>query len=773
MSFTVSQTFLRGFLIPAAILKNWAWVCAVVWLGAGAIAEGNVAGDPDIQQLKRRTTARVKDRLQPLLDRYCRASCQIVHTQVDVAERVAHSDEMGFEGLAENSLEPIHEVKHVFVTVQIDKRVSTRNRERLDRIITSHLGHMSTKVHVHWLPLEVPRIGASEAASEALKERVIGRVSKSIYQVINTYCPNTCILSSIIVDGQMVTPDQVLSLKDSEYVADHAAQAFMKLDAVSVELTIDRNLGEDARNQILELMRAKTRFYHNVEYFVETPRFPESFERKRERQIKDSDDPYGLDKLRHMLTLFRDLAGTKEIISNSTQTSDSKLNELNSSSSLSDSQEQTNWPLMAVVLLVLGLAGTAIAARIAGARRDAQLLSIAGDGGGFGASGTRPESSSQDHRLVDGGADDSMDGLKKNYMADQLKRELTELFIEHPKVAKETFARLLLEEGVEETAKYVHIFGKVVVFELLDDPSLQRRLYELSDYYHKSSFDFDIDEQLRLLNALKTRVTANEIRVLTTNTTDQFDFLTRLDPTQIFNLVKDEGPHVQSIVMTQLSPKRRRSVFDMFTGQPKMVLLKQLSSVDAIPKEYLMNVAKALGKKVLAKPEFDTQNLRSSDILLDLLEKASLAEQRELMASLGEGNQDAARAIKSKLVTVQMLPYLKDGHLLELVLGLNQDDLTSFLAGCPSDIRRLLLSHAPPELAESWIEELENIVSIDESKYRLVELAIHGKIRQLAANGAINILDINDMIFALPEASGAAVDAGPARDLVRGDQVVA
>ena len=61
----------------------------------------------------------------------------------------------------------------------------------------------------------------------------------------------------------------------------------------------------------------------------------------------------------------------------------------------------------------------------------------------------------------------------------------------------------------------------------------------------------------------------------------------------------------------------------MFEGGAKISLMNELCRADAIPKEYLQNVAVGLAKKVRSKPEFDTQSLRSSDIILELLEKSS------------------------------------------------------------------------------------------------------------------------------------------------------
>ena len=58
-----------------------------------------------------------------------------------------------------------------------------------------------------------------------------------------------------------------------------------------------------------------------------------------------------------------------------------------------------------------------------------------------------------------------------------------------------------------------------------------------------------------------------------------------------------------------------------------------------------------------------------------------------------------------------------------------------------------MVSKAPEELAESWLEDLQNMRRLDEQNYRLVEMKVLSKIRSLANNGVINLLDINDMIF--------------------------
>lgn len=704
-----------------------------------------IANPANYDRLKQQATHQVRNKVVPLLYQYCGTSCQIIDVDVVINEKIPEIEDLGFESTVDLKKNQEYFVENVIVNVQVDQRITQDNIEKLRAILKNHLKHIGLSVQVNLIAVDLPSINQTASLGEVLRRKVQRQVEAAANKVVQKYCPDQCILSDVKVLGNLITPDEAANYDPAEIVKTESNHTVMLLEQVQILITLDERMSEAERENIIEVLRAKTRFVRPIEIEATVTAFPRSFEEKQRRRNLEADDPYGLERLRRMLTLFRDLAGTKEIISN-TQSSDRATSE--SAYDSQNSSEEGNWFVYTVALLLIAGIIFFVMARFNKASQDAKVLMAGMDGHGRGQVGAG-QAGELSHGLAKGGSlDFDSKEIQEKLLLQELKDELIKIFVNAPKVAKETFSRILQEEGVEETAKYVHIFGKIVIFELLSDPNLQKNLYELSEYYHKSKFDFTIEQEIELLQALKTKVTANEIRVLAKKNIDQFDFLLKLDAQQIFELMADEKSQVQSIILTQVAPKKRRAVFDMFEGKAKVDLMNELCKADAIPREFLYNVALALSKKVLSKPEFDTQSLRASDIILDLLEKSSLAEQKVLMRSLNQSNADAAKAIKLKLVTIETLPYLKDGHLLEMVLGLERESLLNFLGGAPEHIKDLLLSHAPEELSESWREDLENIVSVEEAAYRREEIKIIGRIRQLASNGAISLLEINELIFA-------------------------
>jgi flagellar motor switch protein FliG len=747
------------------IFERITFIAALFMIGLPALAQVNTPGS--YEKIRQETEYRVKNKVNPLLLQYCKDSCQIISVGVEIDETVSDSDDLGFEGVSGSDLSDNLFVNKVQVEVQVDDRVTQINRKRLKNIIQNHLRHVGLTTDIVWRPVTLPQIGQSAAMEEQLKRKLRTKVGGALDRVIENYCPEDCVLSQIAVDGHLITPDESSDYEARELIRDKSGRGILKIDQVDAEISMNESVQEDVRFKINNLFKVRTRFASPVDIDVQVSEFPESYSKKKARERASSEDPFGLDKLRRTLKMFRELAGTKEILTTTTTSTNSSsknsnnLKENVNSSSVDKNSEATlnnssgtsimEYALYGgAIILLLGVIAFVIL-KFAGANRDAKIMMDQLVSNGNRGEANQGEGLGKIDGASSGMGEEARKALAMRIKIQEIREELIKLFVEAPKVAKETFTRLIQEEGVEETAKYVSIFGHLVIFELLADPNLQRELYELSEYYHKSEFDFETEEEFQLMTTLKTKVTASEIKVMSRKQMDKFDFLTKLDASQIFNLIDDEKPQLQGIVLTQLDHRRRRAVFDMYHGQKKTDLMRELCKADAIPKEYLSNVAQALHKKVTTRPEFDTENLRASDILLDLLEKADLVEQRTLMADLMNTNPEAARTIKLKLVTVEMLPYLKDGHMLEIIMGMEREDLLTFLGGTREHICSLLLSKAPEELAESWEEDLENIHSVEEQNYRLVEMKILSRMRNLASNGAISLLDINTMIFGTPD----------------------
>ncbi len=199
-----------------------------------------------------------------------------------------------------------------------------------------------------------------------------------------------------------------------------------------------------------------------------------------------------------------------------------------------------------------------------------------------------------------------------------------------------------------------------------------------------------------------------------------------------------------------------------------MRLMTELSRIDYLPRDFIYNVAQALKRKRRENPRLNTEALPGSDVLLTLLERSGRDMARTVIRNLELANPESARSIKNKLVTLDTLKYLRDGQLLEVVLSLKHDELLLFLKGAPEDVRRSILTKAPRDLAGDLEEELVNVAEVHREHFHNLERKVLNRMKVMANDGLINLIDTNDRMLAEAAGSGPKVaDSGTGDDPTR------
>ena len=344
-----------------------------------------------------------------------------------------------------------------------------------------------------------------------------------------------------------------------------------------------------------------------------------------------------------------------------------------------------------------------------------------------------------------------------------LRDELTQSFIAQPKVARDVFSRVLREDGVEFAAKCVSVLGEILVYDLMSDDDVKKEVALLAEYIHVNAPVVGDSEQLSVLRSLKFKMTAGKMRQMIQKNKDMFDFLKSYSARRIYDLLAEESARSQAVVLTQLPAEKRRAVFELFEGQLKTELLRELCVKESLPREYLFNIALALKRKSDRAGSSDGEMLGGADVIIDLMERGDRESQNEMMENLDNTNQELARQVRSRLVSVETLYFLSDGLLLEIFLSLDPQVMMTFLAGTRDRVRQLVLNKAPEEVASDWTESASSVRGMDGESFRLAEMQVLGKIRAFAASGLINLAEINETMY--PRSSVSERELGSRENL--------
>lgn len=724
--------------------------------------------DPSVESIEREAEREVELIVEPLIKKYCHESCKILGVKSKVKLEEAEEMAPGFDDVTpENALS--YQPDSVTVNILVDELVGEVTLSNIFGIIQEHLSEFDYPVFLKEKRRKFPQPLSSTRKIAEIRSEIIHDFKTNIEDLYRDYCPKQCLLSDLEV---IVSP---VNLEEAQYGSTgeffQKGDTAVRINKIAATMLFDHTLTPAEQKTILEMARLKSNNFKNVFLEAKSMKFPHpdlfneqygiagygkadrslSSESKKnvERKSKLESQSTSLNSKKSQENIEKNKnVTTSQAFNKAEERNESyqrfeKIERVESGDAVQKELKRLSiWGLIFACSIIALLVFVAIAAFAQRSR------ATKGEEGGihkilqsFTQNPFQPDKHEKSEPKTSG------EKISIRYEIDRLIDELGTLFAEHPKVAKTAFSRILTDEGIEVTAAYIHIFGEGIVLDLLKDPSLQTDINELMEFYAKNEIDLDDQEKLELLKSLHNRAIASKLLVLGNRSSNLFEFLSEMDGMQIIELIQNESLTVKAIVMTQVDSQKRNYIYSQLDDRTKNKLLSELSRIDHLPKNYIFNVSNALKRKRQENPRLNTEALPGSEVLVGLLEKAPFNRQQSIIRELEISNPETARHVKSKLVSVDTLRFLRDSHLLEVVLGLKHEELLAFLKGAPEAIRQTIFDKSPRDLAAEIQDELTQVSSLNRDSYHLIERKIINRIRMMAKDGVVNLIETNERMF--------------------------
>ncbi|MGK5084520.1 hypothetical protein WDW37_14590, partial [Bdellovibrionota bacterium FG-1] len=578
-------------------LVNLSFALTLATLGLSTSSSaGNNAKYSAVETVQKNTEAQVRRLVEPILDKYCQESCKLlsVNTIVDMAT----PDEVapGFDEVEGTSKAAELAPSSARVKLLIDDKVGPISRQKLTELVQQFLDTLDFPVKIDTQLAHFPQPVGAESRVVELRDKIIRQFRGTMDELFKQFCPEQCLLADFNIVTETVNPEEAQYGKPGEFIQDSGVA--LKIKNITGTILVDEALPPVERNNIVEMAKLKANAYRNVDLVGKTLKFPHPDLMVNSQGLAVARGPRNGSTSEKEKNENRSLASTSDSKEAKTITNESlqKTTATNSNQNSENNLRQERFERIekiervesgdavqvelqkfkvfglifacAVISLLIFLAMASYRPR-GGSGGDSSpitriIQNITQDptGGMSGPATLGPPSASEHRGLV-----------ALRFEIERLTEELTAVFAQHPKVAKQVFSRVLTEEGVETTSQYIQIFGESIVMDMLRDPSLQSDLAELMEFYAKNPSELKDEEKLDLLRKLHNRTIAGKLLVMGNRSSNLFDFLAEMDGLQILELVRNESLTVKSIVLTQVDPQKRAAIYSQLDEETRMQLL--------------------------------------------------------------------------------------------------------------------------------------------------------------------------------------------------------
>lgn len=728
--------------------------------------------------LKLKTERELKSTIEPVLQKYCADDCKILTIKAEIKN--GSNAELYTPGFEEPQTADDLAVDKAEVKILMDEKLGKTRKTRVTDLLNQLFESFEYPVTIQMKSTRFPSEAESSQKISEIREKIRKNFESSVNEVFQKFCPRNCMFTQFELDTEVVSLEESQSGNPSDYIEQNGTA--LRIDQIGGTLVFDKIIPENDQKNLLELVQIKAHAYSNLELKTKTIDFPkikgeesegwespflqsrpgdltkkvnENVNHKNEsnsqtqNEFKSNSQSEKFEKNSHDSKMNSDLKSTESKTDNREEKFSrfEKIERVENGDVLHTEFQQLKWFGGAVSFIILTLLGFLIFRGIK--TKNEQLNDYTFKQQPLYPTVPPPSYSPPSHPEEDHSnlVRTSKVEPALRFQIQNLKDQLITLFVENPRVTKYVFTKILIEEGIETTASYISLFGETIVLEILKDPSLQSDINHLIEFYATTPIEISDEDQIKLLKKLQSRAVAGKLSILSQNNKSYFEFLSDLDASQIYALIKDECMAVKGLIVTQTDHKKRSELIREFSNQSRTELMAELAKMDYLPKDYIRNVSFALNRKLKENSSLNTESLASQEVLMSLLEDSGVEDQNDFIRDLQESNPANATKIKSQFVTLETLQYLPPAKIVEVCLTLKHDELLILFKGMKPNLFSTVMKTLPEDLASDLKDELASTLQPSKEQLNAVERKVIHRIKSLASEKIINLSEVNDKIF--------------------------
>lgn len=293
------------------------------------------------------------------------------------------------------------------------------------------------------------------------------------------------------------------------------------------------------------------------------------------------------------------------------------------------------------------------------------------------------------------------------------------------------------QDDVEQLAMEIANLGRI-------EPDVTRAVIEeFYDLYQASMFinNGGVDYARELLSKALGPDKAAEIlgRLSDSLATMPFEFLRRIDPSQLLNFIQNEHPQTIALILAYLKPEQAALVIGGLNPEVQSDVAARIAMMDRTSPAIIREVEKILERKFSTVVTQDFFNAGGIKSLVEVLNRADRSTEKTIIDSLEEHNPDLAEEIKKLMFVFEDIVLLDDRSIQRVLKEADSRELALALKGANEEVRVKVFKNMSERMSSIIKDELEFMGPVRLRDIEEVQQKIVAQIRKLEEMGEIII----------------------------------
>jgi len=215
------------------------------------------------------------------------------------------------------------------------------------------------------------------------------------------------------------------------------------------------------------------------------------------------------------------------------------------------------------------------------------------------------------------------------------------------------------------------------------------------------------------------------------------DSLKWMDSKQVANIIRNEHPQIQTIVLSYLEPEQSAEILSQFPEKVRLDLTMRIANLEEVQPAALQELNEIMEKQFAGQAGAQAAKMGGLKAAADIMNYLDTNIEGQLMDSIREHDEEMAQQIQDLMFVFENLMDVDDRAIQAILREVQQDVLMKALKGADDNLKEKILKNMSKRAAEMLADDLEAMGPVRVSEVETAQKEILSTARRLADAGEI------------------------------------
>ncbi len=228
-------------------------------------------------------------------------------------------------------------------------------------------------------------------------------------------------------------------------------------------------------------------------------------------------------------------------------------------------------------------------------------------------------------------------------------------------------------------------------------------------------------------------------RILLGGNTTGLDTLKWMDPRSVADLIRNEHPQIQAIVIAYLDADQAADVLKNLQDKQRLDIIMRVAALDSVHPSALQELNDILEKQFSGNASSQTKQMGGTKVAAEIMNNMEGSMESELMESIKEVDEDLGAQIQDLMFVFEDLKNVDDRGIQAMLREVSSEVLILALKGSDEELKEKIFKNMSKRAAELLRDDLESKGPVRVSDVEGAQKEILLIARRMADSGEIQL----------------------------------